>query len=116
VAGRSYDAESRMRIAGPLLPVEYRDLFGTEIVEVFKERIESTRRRGRIAVSALAARELANLLRIAWTERRLQRERRGDYLSQLDRPAPLLLRQMQYAIAHHDFVQARKCALRLDPI
>jgi hypothetical protein len=86
--------------------------------------LENSRKRGKLAVARFAVDETALLLSAVWIERRLKRQQRGAYLGGLllqegslplnpcegGKRLQLLLRQMEYAIAHHDFARARPYA------
>jgi hypothetical protein len=65
-----------------------------------------------MAVVKFVLRESAALLWSARREHRLKRQQGRAYLGDtlLNQDRDSLLRQMEYAIAHHDFERARQCA------
>jgi hypothetical protein len=99
-------------------PFEYQALFATEIAEVFAGRLATARKQGRMAGAAFAVREILALLASVREERRIQQAQGVAYLSHVQGPKRLqwLIRNMEHAIAHHDFVRARQCAVQLDSL
>jgi hypothetical protein len=104
-----------------LYPVEYRMVFGPEIVDTLQQGAMDARRRGALAFTRFAAAELTGLLRGAVAEWSTKWSAGRDYLSfvaaeqqspptevhEAERQLERLIRSMEFAIASHDFPKAR---------
>jgi hypothetical protein len=109
-----------------LYPRDYRRLFGGEMVAVFEQGAAEQGERGRAAFLRFAAKEMGDLLAGAGAEwiskltsssayikerrgadQRLAAEEGVNDSSAAQQRLELLLRRMEYAIAHHQFQKAR---------
>jgi hypothetical protein len=98
-------------------PAEYRAAFAAEVLATFDQAIADSRQRGRVL--RFATWELLGLLTGLLTEWAAKRARGPRYLAAPDSPLPEeiidihehiqeLIRNMEFAIAHHDFPNARR--------
>lgn len=94
-----------------LYPAAYREAFGLEMLEVFKEAGCVIRKRGLLPWLSFLNCEFVGLLKGLVTERAVQWSEREAYISSRSAEAQhevdYLIRRMEWAIAHHDFARAR---------
>lgn len=106
-----------------LYPAEHRDVFAAEMLDTFDRAHADWRRRGTLAFLCFAGWELTGLLQGLITEWMAKRSAGHNYVStcsrlkgECDLPEDAagmrkhverLVRNMEFAIAHHDFPKAR---------
>jgi hypothetical protein len=103
-----------------LYPGEQREQFGAEMEAVFRQAAEERRGRGPAANAGFAMREFAGLLALAAAARFGKLRRRSpaghaitepvvlpDDVREVERIVRASIDRMVYAIAHHQFVEAR---------
>lgn len=107
-----------------LYPAEYRANFAPEMRYVFDEAAEQIRLQGRVAMSRFAAREIVGLFAGLMREWVAKSGAPGSYIAARHTPpvdpnvpaeihetrqhVQQLIRRMEFAIAHHDFPNARR--------
>jgi hypothetical protein len=109
-----------MKRAGTILlrfyPAEHRALFEQEMLTLIEDASAEQRARGRLAFFWFSVRELAGLACGGGLEWIAKCGRSDRYLDAapagMDR-AEFLIRRMEYAIAHHQFAEARYYAEEL---
>ena len=92
-------------------PAEYRELFQNEMLALIEELSAERRARGRAAFFWFSLRELAGLACGGGAEWIAKCGRSRGYLDESgpsgEERLALLIRRMEYAIAHHEFAKAR---------
>lgn len=102
-----------------LYPTEYQAAFTVEMLATFDQATAASRRRGGTAFLRFCASELCGLLTgllIEWAAKRAhgaqyvawQQSNLPDEIAGLHQHIQQLIRSMEFAIAHHDFPNARR--------
>jgi hypothetical protein len=106
-----------------LYPAEHQATFGPEMIETFEEAAAERGKQGKAAFVRFAVWELAGLVRGLWSEWMAKWSDPGGYVTaqclpesesnlppevlELEKQLQTALRRMEFAIAHHDFPNAR---------
>jgi hypothetical protein len=99
-----------------LYPAAYRELFAAEMLGVFEDAVKERRHDGRARFALFLIREFSGLLIAAVCQRFAHRANAPGGLTTVHAPDELeeaqnlvtsILRRMEFAIAHHQFEQAR---------
>jgi hypothetical protein len=99
-----------------LYPSAYRELFAAEMLDVFEDAVEERHHDGRIGLALFLIREFSGLFIAAVRERIAARTNPTggsiaahlpDELEEAQNLVTATLRRMEFAIAHHQFEQAR---------
>ncbi len=106
-----------------LYPADYREIFASEMMEVFDQAVEGRRRQGVLSSVSFAIRELIGLLgglAKEWVYRGTARERyvnshglevdafnKAAEIVEIEKRLQRLLGYMEFAIANHNFPKAR---------